>query len=71
MNKSTVGVGLKLLRTSAGLTLESVANRSGFSPSYISRVENGRTEPTPEWTKDFVRAVGEIASERTKFTPAA
>jgi putative transcriptional regulator len=46
---------LKLKRWEAGMKQYELANRLGCSASYLSMVENGRLEPTPEF-KDKVAA---------------
>ncbi|TFC85800.1 XRE family transcriptional regulator [Cryobacterium sp. TmT2-59] len=38
---------LAVLRESAGLTVEDVADLAGISPNYLARIENGDTQPTP------------------------
>ena len=40
-----VGTRLRVLREERGLTQEWVAERSGFSPKYISLIERGRRDP--------------------------
>jgi transcriptional regulator with XRE-family HTH domain len=39
-----IGARLKVLRKARGLTLREVAERAGLSASFVSMVENGRTE---------------------------
>jgi transcriptional regulator with XRE-family HTH domain len=41
-----IGPELKRLREAAGLSLRVFADRSGFSPSFISQVENGQASPS-------------------------
>ena len=41
-----VGPELKRLREMTGLSLRTVAERAGFSPSFISQVENGQASPS-------------------------
>jgi transcriptional regulator with XRE-family HTH domain/uncharacterized RmlC-like cupin family protein len=36
---------LRALRASSGLTLETLAERSGFTKGYLSKIENGRNAP--------------------------
>lgn len=41
-----IGLKLRLLRTTKGLTLTQVAEAAGLSPSFISQVERGLTNPS-------------------------
>jgi len=41
-NPRSAGGDLRTLRTAAGLSLRALAAHSGYSTSYLSRVENGR-----------------------------
>lgn len=47
---------LRQLRQDAGLTLVQVAELSGFSIATLSRVETGKSVPTPEQAEAFARA---------------
>jgi DNA-binding XRE family transcriptional regulator len=42
----SVGKALLRLRLDRGLTQAEAARRAGLAPSYLSRIENGRIEPT-------------------------
>jgi transcriptional regulator with XRE-family HTH domain len=46
MSSVTVGERLRRLRLSAGISVRSLATKSGFSPSLISQVENGQVTPS-------------------------
>lgn len=52
-----VGATLKLLRTSAGLSLNGLATQVGVSAAYISRVEHGHDAPP---TPDRLRAIAAV-----------
>ena len=41
-----IAKALKICRSAKGLSLETVAERSGISISYLSRIENQKREPT-------------------------
>ena len=41
-----IGPEIKRLREAAGLSLRTLADRAGFSPSFISQVENGQASPS-------------------------
>jgi transcriptional regulator with XRE-family HTH domain len=44
--RKLVGRNAARLRKAAGLTQEELAERSGFSQQYISKLEQGRRNPT-------------------------
>lgn len=41
-----IGPEVKRLRETAGLSLRTLAERAGFSPSFISQLENGQASPS-------------------------
>lgn len=53
MNKTSAtseqGRALRTLREVANLTADQVAREAQVSASYLSRVENGKAEATPQW----------------------
>jgi ribosome-binding protein aMBF1 (putative translation factor) len=50
--------GLKTKREQAGLSLAEVAERSGIDPPALSRLENGRGNPTARTLSRYCRAIG-------------
>lgn len=54
-----VGARLRKLRLSHGLSARELASRAGVSPSYLSRLENGRFSPTISTLTRVVQAMGE------------
>lgn len=42
----SIGAALKAARRAAGLTQEEVARRSGVHQVHLSRLENGKVQPT-------------------------
>ncbi len=48
----------KLARLIAGLRQIDIALKTGFSPSFISMVENGLIEPTPERAQKLNEVLG-------------
>jgi transcriptional regulator with XRE-family HTH domain len=50
-----IGPELRRLREEAGLSLRTLAERAGFSPSLISQIENGQVSPS-------ITSLGQIAS---------
>jgi PTS system nitrogen regulatory IIA component len=57
------GATLRLLRTTAGVSLRGLAAEIGVSPAYLSRVEHGHDlPPTPDRIRAIARALG-VADE--------
>lgn len=46
LKQQAVGQHVRDLRTAAGLSLRALAERTDFSPSFISQVENGQVSPS-------------------------
>ncbi|MBP2334570.1 transcriptional regulator with XRE-family HTH domain [Saccharothrix coeruleofusca] len=69
----TRGIGFELerLRTAAKLTLQDVGNGLGVSASTISRLENGKREPTPEEVSAILAVIGVIGPERNRLLDRA
>ncbi|WP_201776214.1 helix-turn-helix transcriptional regulator [Streptacidiphilus melanogenes] len=66
--------GLRARREAAGLSLQGLAVRSGYSRSYLSRVENGRRAPTPAVVRIYTELTPAGAADRTPMqapTPAS
>ncbi len=59
-----VGVALRLLRKSAGLTLDDVSRVAGISAPYLSNVENGNAEPSAKWVHMLIDAIGSDVSRK-------
>jgi transcriptional regulator with XRE-family HTH domain len=56
--RKLVGLNAARLRKAAGLTQEQLAERSGFSQQYISRLEQGRRNPTVVTLYELAEALG-------------
>jgi len=56
--RKLVGRNAARLRAAAGLTQEQLAERSGFSQQYISRLEQGRRNPTVVTLYELATALG-------------
>lgn len=56
--RKLVGRNAARLRKAAGLTQEQLAERSGFSQQYISRLEQGRRNPTVVTLYELATALG-------------
>lgn len=67
-NPGPTGGDLRTLRTDAGLSLRALAAHSGYSTSYLSRVENGRRAATQEVVRLYTTLAGPAAapSERRR-----
>lgn len=63
MKSNATGRALRALRVGAGLTLQTVSDAAGISPSYLSRVENGLTIPTDAWAGMVAVAIGEAMAD--------
>lgn len=57
-DEEAVCARLRALRTASGLTLEVLAERSGFTKGYLSKVENGRSIPPIASLARIARAMG-------------
>jgi len=53
----SVGPDLRERRRKAGLTLAEVAKRAGIRQETLSRIENGRTNPTVGTVRSILRAL--------------
>ncbi|MGH3860251.1 helix-turn-helix domain-containing protein [Actinokineospora sp.] len=69
----TRGIGLELLahRRAAGKTLEDVCVPLGVSTSTISRLENGKREPTSEEVAAILAVLGVTGDERNRLVDLA
>ncbi len=56
--KTRIGESLKEIRELNNLTQEQLANRAGCSKSYISEIENGKTEPRMSKLSDLLKSCG-------------
>ena len=60
---NALGIALRALRTSAGMTLAEVAEVAGVAPSYLSRAENGLVSPSPSWVHNLPHSIGKRMAE--------
>lgn len=56
-----VGKKIKSIRNIRGLTLKDLAEKTGLSISFISDIENGRRNPSPENLENIADALGTIS----------
>ncbi len=70
---SSRGIGFELerLRHAAGYNLQSVAQALGVSISTISRLENGKREPTPEEVASILTFLGVVGTDRHQLLDQA
>ncbi|WP_066041977.1 helix-turn-helix domain-containing protein [Herbiconiux solani] len=57
------GQVIRVLRDRAGITARELADRAGVSESYLSRVENGVTEPSDAWIGHVARIAASAIAE--------
>ncbi|HLO16723.1 MAG TPA: tetratricopeptide repeat protein [Anaerolineales bacterium] len=69
--KISFGRLLKRYRRSARLTQETLAERVGYSPNYISMLERGVRSPAPATVDAFAQALGLTSADRTALDAAA
>jgi transcriptional regulator with XRE-family HTH domain len=55
--ETPLGETIQRLRTERGLSLRTFAARTGFSPSFVSQVENGQASPSIASLERFARAL--------------
>ena len=55
--QESVGPDLRARRHQAGLTLSQVARRAGIAVETLSRIENGRTDPSVKTVRSVLRAL--------------
>jgi transcriptional regulator with XRE-family HTH domain len=58
MSETAIGETLHRLRLGRGLSLRTLAARAGFSPSFLSQVENGQSSPSIASLERLARALG-------------
>lgn len=59
MQSNKTGAALRAIRLAAGMTLQQVADASGVSLSYLSRVETGQAAATDGWVSLVAIAIGD------------
>jgi transcriptional regulator with XRE-family HTH domain len=58
LKQQVVGEHVRRLRVQAGVSVRTLARQSGFSPSFISQVENGQVSPSISSMEKIATAVG-------------
>ncbi len=56
--RRAIGAAITALRADARLSQKTLAERSGLSPSWISKLESGTHEPTYESMRSLARGLG-------------
>ncbi|NEM91830.1 helix-turn-helix domain-containing protein [Galbitalea soli] len=59
----SLGERLKAIRVNAGLTLRELARQAEVSPSFISQIENGKSQPSVSTLYTFSRLLGVSVDE--------
>src|SRR5436190_11909256 len=55
--RESIGPDLRARRHQVGLTLSQVARRAGIAVETLSRIENGRTDPSVKTVRSVLRAL--------------
>lgn len=61
-----LGRNLKRIRTEKGLTQGDIVRALGFSRSFVSNIENGKTNPTLATIAKLAKAIGVSSDELLK-----
>ncbi len=64
MTTQKPGVILRLVRLAAGLSLDTMAERTYFSKCYLSNVETGRRRATPAVIQAYLAVLGDDVNRR-------
>jgi transcriptional regulator with XRE-family HTH domain len=67
--RALVGKNVRRLRTSAGVTQEVLAEKTGLSSVYISEIERGRRNPSILVMAEIAHALGADVRELLKPVP--
>ena len=60
------GQNLKRIRTEKGITQGDIVRTLGFSRSFVSNIENGKTNPTLATIAKLAKAIGVSSDELLK-----
>ncbi len=63
LKQRVVGEHVRRLRTEAGMSLRGLAGRTGFSPSFISQLENGQVSPSITSMEKIAESLGVTLGE--------
>jgi transcriptional regulator with XRE-family HTH domain len=63
LNPQVLGSWVRKRREEAGMSLRTLARRTGFSPSFISQVENGLASPSIHSTEKITEELGVTLGE--------
>jgi transcriptional regulator with XRE-family HTH domain len=59
VNPQVIGEHIRRLRSDRGLSVRAFAAQTGFSPSFISQLENGQVSPSLGSLQKIAEALGE------------
>lgn len=71
MNRSELGVALRLLRNASGTEAKVVARSAVMSPSKLSRIETGKISPSAEDVDRIMTAIGVSAEVKAEYMDVA
>ena len=71
VNARGIGLELARLRDARGLSVRALAGRVGFSPSKLSRIENGKQEPSSEDVASILTVLEVFGIEREQLIDRA
>lgn len=71
IRRRRLGAELRRRRESAGITIDTVAERLECSASKISRIETGHTSATPRDVRDMLTVYGVVGDEREELVQIA
>ncbi|MEU4025318.1 helix-turn-helix domain-containing protein [Streptomyces anulatus] len=71
MNRSELGVALRILRNASGKEAKTVARSAVMSPSKLSRIETGKISPSAEDVDRIMTAIGVSEDVKAEYMDAA
>ncbi|WP_411079979.1 helix-turn-helix domain-containing protein [Streptomyces sp. cmx-18-6] len=71
MNRSELGVALRVLRNASGMEAKAVARSAVMSPSKLSRIETGKISPSADDVDRVLTAIGVSESVKAEYLDAA
>ncbi|NDZ61339.1 helix-turn-helix domain-containing protein [Streptomyces anulatus] len=71
MNRSELGIALRILRNASGKEAKTVARSAVMSPSKLSRIETGKISPSAEDVDRIMTAIGVSEDVKAEYMDAA
>jgi len=69
--KQLIGLRIKNLRRSKGLSQEELAEKMGISPKYLSSIERGKENPTLDTFIKLAEALNIVISVTSRYSAAS